>query len=56
LQQVDVIELQAFQAKLHRVEDVLPALAILVHVTGVVGRLGTPKQLPAIPADREVKL
>jgi len=48
--------LQALQAKLYRVEDVLPALAILVHVAGVVGRLGTPKDLPRILADGEVEL
>ena len=56
LQQVDVVELQAFQAGLHRVEDVLPALAILVHVAKVVGRLGTPEALPRIAADGEVEL
>ena len=42
LQHVDVIELQAFQAELDRVKDVFPALAILVHVAGVVGGLGAP--------------
>ena len=56
LQHVDIIELQAFQALLHRVEDVLPALAILVHVAKVVGRLGTPEALPRIAADGEVEL
>jgi hypothetical protein len=50
------VELQAFQAGLHRVEDVLPALAILVHVAKVVGRLGTPEALPRIAADGEVEL
>ncbi len=56
LQQVDVVELQAFQAELHRVEDVLPALAILVHVATVVGRFGTPEALPRIAPDGEVEL
>ena len=56
LQQVNVVELQAFQAELHRVEDVLPALAILVHVATVVGRFGTPEALPRIAADGEVEL
>jgi hypothetical protein len=42
LQHVDVIELKAFQAELDRVKDVLPAQAILIHIAGVVGGLGTP--------------
>jgi len=48
--------LQAFQAKLDRVKDVLPALAILVHVAGVVGGLGAPQALPRFTADGEVEL
>ena len=36
LQHVDIIELQAFQALLYRIKDVLPALAILVHVAEFV--------------------
>jgi hypothetical protein len=51
LQHVDIIELQAFQALLHRIKDVLPALAILVHVTKAVGILRT---IPGIKANREV--
>ena len=54
LQHVDIIELQAFQAFLHRIKDVLPALAILVHVAEAVGILRTPQELPRIIANREV--
>jgi hypothetical protein len=56
LQHVDIIELQAFQALLHRIKDVFPALAILVHVAEAVGILRTPKEFPGITANREVKL
>lgn len=56
LQHVDVIELQALQAELDRVKDVLPALAILVHVAGVVGGLGTPQTLSRFTADGEMEL
>jgi hypothetical protein len=54
LQHVDIIELQAFQAFLHRIKDVLPALAILVHVAEAVGILRTPQKFPRIIANREV--
>jgi hypothetical protein len=54
LQQVDIIELQALQALLYRVEDVLPALAILVYVAEAVGVRGAPKALPRLAANREV--
>ena len=54
LQHVNIIELQAFQALLHRIKDVLPALAILVHVAEAVGILSTPKEFPRFTAKREV--
>jgi glycine/D-amino acid oxidase-like deaminating enzyme len=54
LQHVDIIELQAFQALLHRVKDVLPALATLVHVAEAVGILRTPEEFPRITAKSEV--
>jgi hypothetical protein len=54
LQDVDIVELQAIQAVLHRVKDVLPALAILVHVAEAVGVRGAPKAFFGLAANREV--
>ena|SRR6266566_4886967 len=54
LQHVDIIELQAFQALLHRIKDVLPALAILVHVADAVRILRTPKEFSRFTTNREV--
>ena len=51
-----MIELQASQAVLHRVVDVLPALAILVHEAEAIGIRGTPKALPRLGANGEVQL
>ena len=56
LQHVDIIELQAAKAVLHRIIDVLPALAILVHKAEAVGIRGAPKALPRLAANREVQL
>ena len=56
LQHVDIIELQAAQAVLHRIIDMLPALAVLVHEAEAVGIRGTPKALPGLAANREVQL
>lgn len=54
MEDVDIVELQAIQAVLHRVKDVLPAMAILVHVAEAVGILGAPKAFPGLAANREV--
>jgi hypothetical protein len=56
LQHVDVVELQAFQAELDRVKDVLPALAVLVDIATVVAVLATPKALRRVTRYSKMKL